>query len=365
MDCALVCPDAAIPNTVHEVHDLLLTAVGRIEATPARRTACARPSTASPSAPGVTCGTRTSGRSRRWSPPRLRACVDPVMSTSSTAWSPSRDLPVARTRPFFDSPEKEQPGTGGLFAATIDPWKCTGCLECIDVCGPGALTVLEQDADVLAALQRFGFMSATRTRPTRFTRARHPGRRHQAAMLDHDNFYATTGGRWLPRLRRGHRDPARHVDLARDQRACRRAHLKELTAIVDRLYAKRATVEDEARAEAAERDHHDPRAAPLRAGGRPDRQRPGIHDHRELDRVQQRLRLDDAVQQLPGPWVNSLFQDAQPLAKGIFEGVAAQSVADVRALRVAESSSPTPTTQRCTTRRSRRCRGRHTVPLRC
>ena len=36
------------------------------------------------------------------------------------------------------------------------------------------------------------------------------------------------------------------------------------------------------------------------------------------------------------PWVNSLFQDAQPLAKGIFEGVAAQSVADVRALRVAE-----------------------------
>jgi pyruvate-ferredoxin/flavodoxin oxidoreductase len=35
------------------------------------------------------------------------------------------------------------------------------------------------------------------------------------------------------------------------------------------------------------------------------------------------------------PWVNSLFQDAQPLAKGIFEGIAAQTVADVRALRTA------------------------------
>ena len=35
------------------------------------------------------------------------------------------------------------------------------------------------------------------------------------------------------------------------------------------------------------------------------------------------------------PWVNSLFQDAQPLAKGIFEGISAQTVADVRALRVA------------------------------
>jgi pyruvate-ferredoxin/flavodoxin oxidoreductase len=35
------------------------------------------------------------------------------------------------------------------------------------------------------------------------------------------------------------------------------------------------------------------------------------------------------------PWVNSLFQDAQPLAKGIFEGIAAQTVSDVRAQRLA------------------------------
>jgi pyruvate-ferredoxin/flavodoxin oxidoreductase len=35
------------------------------------------------------------------------------------------------------------------------------------------------------------------------------------------------------------------------------------------------------------------------------------------------------------PWVNSLFQDSQPLAKGIFEGISAQVVADVKALRVA------------------------------
>ena len=35
------------------------------------------------------------------------------------------------------------------------------------------------------------------------------------------------------------------------------------------------------------------------------------------------------------PWVNSLFQDAQPLAKGIFEGIAAQTVADVKAQRLA------------------------------
>ncbi|MEZ5192393.1 MAG: thiamine pyrophosphate-dependent enzyme [Nocardioides sp.] len=36
------------------------------------------------------------------------------------------------------------------------------------------------------------------------------------------------------------------------------------------------------------------------------------------------------------PWVNSLFQDAQPLAKGMFEGLAARAVDDVRALRTAQ-----------------------------
>lgn len=35
------------------------------------------------------------------------------------------------------------------------------------------------------------------------------------------------------------------------------------------------------------------------------------------------------------PWVNSLFQDSAPLAKGIFEGISARMTEDVRALRIA------------------------------
>ena len=31
MECAVVCPDAAIPNTVHEIHDLLLTAIKHMD----------------------------------------------------------------------------------------------------------------------------------------------------------------------------------------------------------------------------------------------------------------------------------------------------------------------------------------------
>lgn len=33
MDCAFVCPDGTIPNSVHEIHDLLLTAIRGLKLT--------------------------------------------------------------------------------------------------------------------------------------------------------------------------------------------------------------------------------------------------------------------------------------------------------------------------------------------
>ena len=88
-------------------------------------------------------------------------------------------------------------GTGGLFAANIDPWKCTGCLECVDVCGPeGArpkpasrtrrccrpcslFRLHEQDAEHAGTLRR-------RRHRTR--------RRIKRLLLDRANYYSTTGG---------------------------------------------------------------------------------------------------------------------------------------------------------------------------
>ena len=142
---------------------------------------------------------------------------DPVaVRTSSTASSPSSPPTRSRAPGRSSTPwRRSTPGTGGLFAATIDPWKCTGCLECIDVCGPDALTAREQDADVLGTLQeRFEFMSADAEHADPVHRGlRHPGRRHQAAdarprqlLRDHRR------PRRLPRLRRGDRHPAGHVD---------------------------------------------------------------------------------------------------------------------------------------------------------
>ncbi len=116
---------------------------------------------------------RGGGRGRR--DPRRRpahAAAQPRTPSSPTLAT----YPVARTRPFFDSMENDVPGTGALFAATIDPWKCTGCLECIEVCGPGALTPLDQDADVLETLQeRFEFMTDAAEHPQAVLSRARPG----------------------------------------------------------------------------------------------------------------------------------------------------------------------------------------------
>ena len=341
MDCALVCPDAAIPNTVHEIHDLLLTAVGRIEATPGQKDGLRL------AVYGIAERSREALRHKDERPfsevvasassglredPGMTHVVDRLVAELAT-------YPVARTRPFFDSMEKEEPGTGGLFAATIDPWKCTGCLECIDVCGPGALTVQEQDADVLGALQqRFGFMSATPNTPTRFTEGSDtPDGDIKRLMLDHDNFYATTGGHGGCRgcgevtairlvMSTSHAISERH----------RREHLKSLTGIVDRLYAKRATVADPARQERLTRTITTLERRLYEQEGGPTGNGPASTIIANSTGCSSVYASTMPFNNYLDPWVNSLFQDAQPLAKGIFEGVAAQSVADVRALRVAE-----------------------------
>ena len=63
------------------------------------------------------------------------------------------DFPVARTKPFFDAPEKKGPG-GALLAITVNPETCKGCMECVQVCGDDALRPTVQDPDAIAKLRR-------------------------------------------------------------------------------------------------------------------------------------------------------------------------------------------------------------------
>ena len=345
LECALVCPDAAIPNTVHELHDLLLTAIAQVDATPAQIEALTH------EVYGLAERVRDAYRHTKDHLPFHEAVARAAGGIGDDQPSLQRNLakvvdvlatyPVARTRPFFDAMESEQPGTGGLFAATIDPWKCTGCLECVEVCGPGALTSRDQDPGTLTMLQdRFEFLTKAPNTPDRyFEGAVDPGGDTKRLILDHDNFYATTGGHGGCRGC-GEVTATRLVMSAShalgDQR--RKLHRKQLDALLARLVAKLESLgaDETERRQRIERTiaRLDQRLY-LYEGG-PTGDGPSSTIVANATGCSSVYASTMPYNNFTDPWVNSLFQDTQPLAKGIYEGVAAQLVDDVRALRTAD-----------------------------
>ncbi len=230
-----------------------------------------------------------------------------------------------------------------MYSVNIDPWKCSGCLECVDVCGPGALTEQRQNSTVLASLQNeFEFLSKTHNTPVRFwENATRPGGDAKRLILDHDNYYAMTGGHGACR-------GCGEVTAIRMLMATNRAihekkrmdHIRELEGLTEGLGAKMDRVPH---------DDNDP--------GRLERMR---QTRRTLETRLYRFESGPtgrgpagaAIANATGcssvyastfpnnpytdPWVNSLFQDAVPVAKGIFEGLSASAVEDFRALRSAK-----------------------------
>lgn len=49
-----------------------------------------------------------------------------------------------RTRKYYDAYEKRNEGSGALFGIFIDPTKCKGCAECVEVCDDYALSMLQK-----------------------------------------------------------------------------------------------------------------------------------------------------------------------------------------------------------------------------
>ena len=344
MECSLVCPDAAVPNSVHDIHELLLTGIAQVDATEAQREALRGQVFA------LTEGIREAYRQGK----EARAFHEIVAEVASRLPTKQATLlanltklvnvlaayPVARTRPFFDAMEKSAPGTGGLFAANIDPWKCTGCLECIDVCSPGALSAMDQDAALLETLQtRFEFMSKTPNTPARFTDgALDAGGETKRLMLDRSNYYATTGGHGgcrgcgeVTAIRLVMSTNRAITDKRRD------AHIEELEGLLAALEAKKAGLgkKESARAQRiGEIIATLEKRLYLYEGGPTGNGPSGavIANSTGCSSVYASTFPFNAYND---PWVNSLFQDAQPLAKGMFEGISAQAVGDIRALRMA------------------------------
>jgi len=345
IECALVCPDNAIPNRVHDIAELLLTGIGQIDMTQAQRDAMREPVHA------LASSVRELYLQSKQARPLHELLAEAAVHLETDNVTLLRNLsklvdvlalyPVARTRPFFDAMEKAKPGSGGLYAVTIDPWKCTGCLECVEVCGPGALVSTGQDATLLAGLQtRFEWMRKTANTPQRFVAdATQPGGDIKRLFLERDNYYSTTGGHGA--CRGCGEVTATHLVMSTNHAITerrRREHIRELDSLLERLCAKQCAV---AKLDRARADRIGQLVSTLQK--RLYLYESGPNGNGPCGTVVANSTGCSSVyastfpfNSFNDPWVNSLFQDAQPLAKGIFEGIAAQTVSDVRALRLAE-----------------------------
>ena len=244
--------------------------------------------------------------------------------------------------------EDQSPAAAGSIRVAIDPWKCTGCLECIDVCGPRcAGRRASRTRRCWRRCRRASSSSAsTPNTPARFVDgATKPDGETKRLMLDRTNYYATTGGHGACRGC-GEVTAIRLVmaDQPRDHRQAHASeHIRELESLIERL---------ERQAGDADGQRDDPNGATASARliatlekrlyllrERPDRQRPGRRGDRQSTGCSSVYASTFPFNSYNDPWVNSLFQDAQPLAKGIFEGISAQTVGDVRALRIAQAGA--------------------------
>ena len=346
MECALICPDAAIPNTVHDIHELLNTAIRQLDIAEAQREALRG------QVHVLSEAVREAYRQEKDAKPfhQLVAAAADKLDTDNAILRRNvgkladvlSTFPVARTRPFFDAMEKAVPGSGGLYSVAIDPWKCSGCLECIEVCGPHALVERQQDAPLLEMLQtRFEFLSRTPTTPSRFVDgATKPDGETKRLMLDRGNYYATTGGHGACRGC-GEVTAIRLVtgtNHAIHERR-RKDHIRELESVIEKLSAKlKSVVNSEADPKRRERIETTVKALEKRLFNfetGPSGNGPSASVIANATGCSSVYASTFPFNPYNDPWVNSLFQDTPAVAKGLFEGIAAESNDDYHALRVA------------------------------
>ena len=78
----------------------------------------------------------------------------------------------AVTNKFYNVPEKKDAGSGGKFGIFIDPTKCKGCKECVQVCedlGYNALKMIQKQEDTVPQYsEAFKFFRELPATPERF-----------------------------------------------------------------------------------------------------------------------------------------------------------------------------------------------------
>ncbi len=163
-DCFTVCPDSAIPGMACTVQDAFQTAVKSMEK--AGETTSQLPK-----------ALRVVEKKMRAATPGANGSsvnVEPLMEDAITAVlaeTPSSEREELReqfdgfrarmggfkfslTKPYWNQKEKKEAGSGGLFAITVNPYTCKGCMLCVDACSDDALRVVTQTTDSVVKLRQ-------------------------------------------------------------------------------------------------------------------------------------------------------------------------------------------------------------------
>ena len=163
-DCYTVCPDSAIPGLACSVSDAMTTTLKRVE----------RKGHEAKLLPRAVRTVERKMRAATGGANGKAVDVQPLIETAiqdTIADAPAEERPqlqkefgwfreemgsfkFALTKPYYNQKEKQQAGTGGLFAITVNPYTCKGCMLCVDVCEDDALRVVDQTTETVETLRR-------------------------------------------------------------------------------------------------------------------------------------------------------------------------------------------------------------------
>jgi len=161
--CWTQCPDAAIPGLVNPVEDIIESAVrvagkdqpllllGEVSSMLAKESrAILKEAAFTTFGAAVSAAYETVSESLPWDTARKQALDAEFRSVHSIL----AGLPLAKTIPFFDLPERREAGTGGLLSISVNPFACKGCNVCVEVCPESALVTVRQDDAIVDQLRR-------------------------------------------------------------------------------------------------------------------------------------------------------------------------------------------------------------------
>ncbi|MDG3088055.1 2-oxoacid:acceptor oxidoreductase family protein [Vibrio hannami] len=349
MECTIACPDGAIPNMVHEVHDIVYVAIDKLNIPPAQREQLKVKMP--PIMDAVRQYYRTAPKNEALTLSQAFVRVTDNMSFDDPAVRQQiaelsvalESLPVSRTKPFFDSMEKAVPGSGGLFSVAVDPSKCSGCMECVDVCGPNALKKVRQTSDLNKEMKElFTTLGEMPNTPARFLeKGVADSAESKRLLLDRSNYYAMSSGHGACRgcgevtaLRL-----VTSINRALQQQRYQ-AHIDSLESMLDKLEDKQQALVsqggDQARIERIANTMQTLEKRLYHFENGPTGNGPSDALIANATGCSSVYASTFPANPYNDPWINSLFQDTPALSKGLFEGEVANQLDQFKALRTAK-----------------------------